>query len=422
MLNKSTDQEDRFSALIGLDWGDCSHAVALFAAGSDSVESSTLVQTAEAVRAWIKDLEKRFGGKPVAIALETSKGALIHMFFNVPWLTIFPIHPATSARYRKAFSPSGAKDDAPDALILLDLLRNHRNKLRSLVVEDDATRKLAGLCELRRKSVDRRTGLTNAIRSLLKGYFPQALKLIGETLHSPLALAFLQKWPDLISLKSAKSSTIKSFFHRHNVRRPETIQDRLKIIEQAVALTTDEAIVAVSIRQLRRLVEEVEILQRHIIGDEKEIAAQFKAHPDADLFAQLPGAGATLGPRLLVGFGTDRTRYADAGELARYSGVAPVKEKSGGRVWIHWRWNAPWFLRQSLIEWAGQSILYCAWARAYYDQQKSKGKGHWACVRSLAYKWIRILWKCWQTHEPYCESTYLEALEKRKSNLLSHAK
>ena len=129
-----------------------------------------------------------------------------------------------------------------------------------------------------------------------------------------------------------------------------------------------------------------------------------------------------LAPRLLVGFGTDRSRYANASELARYSGVAPVKEKSGGRSWTHWRWNAPWFLRQSLIEWAGQSILYCSWAKAYYVQQKNKGMGHWACVRSLAFKWIRVLWKCWQTRTPYCESTYLESLQKHNSPLLSHAK
>ncbi len=106
-----------------------------------------------------------------------------------------------------------------------------------------------------------------------------------------------------------------------------------------------------------------------------------------------------------MAFGTDRTRFASASQLQCYSGVAPVKEKSGGQVWIHWRWNAPWFIRQTLIEWAGQSILYCPWARAYYDQQKKKGKRHWATVRALAFKWIRILWKCWSTRTPMMKNT-----------------
>lgn len=123
----------------------------------------------------------------------------------------------------------------------------------------------------------------------------------------------------------------------------------------------------------------------------------------------------------MAGFGSDRTRFQSAAEFQRYCGVAPVKEKSGGRVWIHWRWNAPRFLRQTLIEWAGQSILYCDWAHAYYDQQKGRGKRHWMIVRALAFKWVRILWKCWRTHQPYDEARYLKALAQRQSPLVSHA-
>jgi len=422
MNENSNSQNARFSALIGLDWGDATHAVALLDKTTGLIETTTLTQSPEAVRAWLENLQVRFGGKPVAIALETSKGPLINLLVDFPWLTIHPVHPATSARYRRAFVPSGAKDDAPDALLLLDLLRNHADKLRALTQDDAATRQLAGLCELRRRSVDQRTGLTNKMRSLLKSYFPQALELVGEQLQSPLALDFLGKWPDLIALKASKETTLRAFYHRHNVRSPEVIKARLELIATARALTTDPPVVSVAIRSLRRLVEQVRVLQEHIAGDEKEIAAAFKTHPDRGLFANLPGAGPALAPRLLVGFGTDRTRYADADELVRYSGVAPVKEKSGGRVWIHWRWSAPWFLRQTLMEWTGQTIFYCTWAKNYYDQQKSKGKGHWAILRALAFKWIRILWKCWQTSTPYNESLYLQSLLKHKSPLITDAK
>ena len=418
---KSNVCEPEFAGFIGLDWGDASHAVAL--AGSDGrlLQQSTLIHSAEDLRAWLETLEKRFGGRAVALAIETSKGPLIHVFSEAPWLVVYPIHPATSARMRKAFAPSGAKDDQPDALVLLDLVIHHRHKLRPLLLDDGPTRLLGRLCELRRKSVDRRTQLTNAMRAVLKEYFPQALQLVGEVLWSPLALDFLTRWPDLLGLKAARPAAVKRFYYAHNVRRPQAIQERLELIARAIALTTDEAIVKVGVRQLQRLVEELRVLQKHILEDDKEIAALFKEHPDAPLFRELPGAGAALAPRLLAGFGTDRTRYQTASEFLRYSGVAPVKEKSGGRVWIHWRWNAPRFLRQSLIEWAGQSILYCAWAREFYQQQKAKGKRHWMTLRALAFKWVRILWKCWTSRQPYEEARYLEALRKRKSSLLPHA-
>src|SRR6185503_11989973 len=112
---KSNVGEPKLAAFIGLDWGDSSHAVALADADGNLLEQRTLVHSAEQIHAWLQSLKSRFGGRTIALALETSKGPLIHVFSDVPWLVIYPIHPATSARYRKAFTPSGAKDDQPDA-------------------------------------------------------------------------------------------------------------------------------------------------------------------------------------------------------------------------------------------------------------------------------------------------------------------
>lgn len=419
MNEKSKSVAPEFAALIGLDWGDRQHALALFDFSSHTTETATLTHSPEQIRSWLQQLQERFQGRPVALALETSKGPLVNLLVDVPWLTLFPIHPATSARMRKAFTPSGAKDDTPDALLLLDLLRNHRAKLRCLVNEEVATRKLAGLAQARRRAVDHRTQLGNELRSVLKGYFPLALELVGEQLYSPITLDFLSRWPSLTDLKASRPAAIKTFYHRHNVRRPKAVAQRLEWIRGALPLTTDEAIIFVSIRQVERLIEEMRVVQKHIGRYEEQIAQAFASHPEAALFRELPGAGKALGPRLLVAFGTDRTRFASAKELQCYSGVAPVREKSGGRVWVHWRWNAPWFIRQTFIEWAGQSILYCAWARAYYDQQKNKGKRHWAIIRTLAFKWLRILWKCWTSRTPYDESHYLKALKQRQSSLLT---
>lgn len=416
--NSNIIEELSFAALIGLDWGDRQHALALLDCNSGQTESFTLEHSVESVHAWLKELEQRFGSQPVAIALETSKGPLIHMFLEVPWLTVFPIHPATSARVRRAFSPSGAKDDLPDAHVLLELLVHHRPKLRPLFRDDAPTCRLGGLCELRRKSVDQRTYFSNQLSSTLKDYYPQALELVGENLYSPMALEFLKRWPDLLSLKACRESTLKAFYYKYNVRRPEAVQNRLQLIRQARALTTDSTIVEVATRRVARLLRLLAEIQKHIAQDEQLIHQAFQQHPEAELFRDLPGAGAVLAPRLLVAFGTDRSRYATAAELQRYSGVAPVKEKSGGRIWIHWRWNASRFLRQTFVEWACQTARFCPWSKAYYEQQKKRGKNHWAIMRSLAFIWIRILWKCWKTRTPYDESRYLKALRKRHSSLL----
>lgn len=128
-----------------------------------------------------------------------------------------------------------------------------------------------------------------------------------------------------------------------------------------------------------------------------------------------------MAPRLLTAFGTNRDRYLDAAELQRYSGVAPVIERSGQKSWTHWRYCCPKFLRQTFVEWAGLSIRFSFWAKAYYDQQIARGKAHNTAVRSLAFKWIRIVFKCWKDRTPYDESKYLAALKERGSPLLEFA-
>jgi transposase len=415
--SNSSDCAPVFVAAIGLDWGDQSHALALHDPATGQIEAFTLTHSAERLHQWLDQLEIRFGGRPIALAIEGTRGAIFPVLLARPWLHLFAVHPVTSARYRTAFTPSGAKDDLPDAQVLLELLLRHRDKLTPLTLTDAVTRQLTGLCEARRDLVDRRTQLLNQLSACLKKFYPQALALAGDNLASPLALAFLTKWPDLITLKTARPATVKAFYYTHNVRRPQTVQARLECIAQARALTTDEAVVGVAVRQLNVLVEQLRVVQKHVAGFDTAIAKAFAAHPEAALFRDLPGAGAVLAPRLLVAFGTERDRYPDPGSLQKYAGLAPVREKSGGALWTHWRWHAPTFLRQSFMEWAGQTVVYCPWAKAYYERMKAKDKGHWAILRALAFKWVRLLWKCWQDRTPYDEARYLKQLAHRRSPL-----
>jgi hypothetical protein len=107
-----------------------------------------------------------------------------------------------------------------------------------------------------------------------------------------------------------------------------------------------------------------------------------------------------------------------ADELQQYAGIAPVTERSGNKTWVHWRLQCPTFLRQTFVEWAAESIRHSFWARAYYQQQRDKGTSHQAAVRALAFKWLRVVFRCWQNRTPYDESVYLTALTQRGSPLI----
>jgi len=46
-----------------------------------------------------------------------------------------------------------------------------------------------------------------------------------------------------------------------------------------------------------------------------------------------------------------------------------------------------------------------------------RGKDHQAAVRSLAFKWARIIFRLWKKRMPYCEQIYVAALQRRGSPL-----
>jgi transposase len=154
---------------------------------------------------------------------------------------------------------------------------------------------------------------------------------------------------------------------------------------------------------------------------DREIGALCPELPDYDLFRRLPGAGPALAPRLLVAFGERRERFPNAAALQTYAGVAPVTERSGNKSWVHWRWSCPTFLRQTFVEWVPQTITRSFWAKAFYEACRARGMRHQAALRALAFKWIRILHRCWLDRTPYDETRYLMALQKRHAPLLEFA-
>jgi len=320
-------------AWIGLVWGNTQHAFALQDRSGHS-EPGPLVHTSENLHPWLRQIGQRYGGRPVALAIQASRGAVIHALLNWAWLTIYPINPITSARYRVAFTPSGAKDDQPAAAVLLELVRDHAAKLRPLEGQDSQTVKLTEWVQVRRDVVDRRTQALHQTTSLWKTYYPQALELAGD-LNTDMALDFLSRWPDLISLQAAKPATLKRFYDQRHVRATELVQKRLEFIQKAVALTSEESRVSVAVVQMSHLVDQLRALRKHIALLDQEIQTAFRAHPEAGLYRDWPGAGQQLAPRLCAAFGTLRTTYPDPASLQKNAGLAPVRVKSGHQLWTH---------------------------------------------------------------------------------------
>jgi transposase len=404
--------EPEFAAFVALDWGDQKHCWALAPAGSDSLQTAELNNTPEDVALWATQLLQRFDGRPIAVALEQKRGAVVNLLMRHAHLTLYFVPPGMLASYRKAFFSSGAKGDPGDAALLFDLLTRHRDQLRRCQLDTDETRLLQMLVEDRRSNVDENTRAVLRLTDCLKQYFPQVRQWFGAV-DIPLVLDLLEKWPDLRQLRSAHPGTLRRFFHQHNCRNQDRIRERMEQIQAAVDATVDGPILEACSRRALGLVKVLRVLQANIAELEKRIEELTDSHPDASLFRSFPGAGDATVPRMIAAWGTARERFNHAYQMLCLSGIAPVQKASGKTCVVTFRLPCPKFLRQTFHEFAGQSIPHCAWAKAFYQQQISHGVSHHTAVRKLAYKWIRILFRCWKDRQPYDEQRYLNSLRRR---------
>jgi transposase len=363
-----------YAAWIGLDWGSYKHALCLQPADSREVEHYILEQKPEALHGWFMNLLARFGDRTMAIAIEQTRGAVIHFLLGLESVHIFPIHPKSLKNYRDAIQPSGAKDDPTDAELLLQFLMLHQDKLKPWIPDQPDVRLLLRLVEFRRKMVGKRVRLTNELTQLLKEYFPAALDCAGD-LDKLMACDFLSKWPTLEKLQKSCPATIRRFYQEHNARSRDVIEDRLEQIRSAIPLTTDTPVIEPSVFLVQSIAPQLHSVIEAIMRFDQRIKEVFQKHPDAQIFSSFPGAGPALAPRLLAVMGSDRSRFNSSQQVAEYSGIAPVTERSGKSKWVHRRFACSQFVKQSFHEFAGQSIRYCHWARGYYDQKKSEGKG-----------------------------------------------
>jgi transposase len=407
--------QNEYAAFIAIDWADQKHTFSLQVAGHSKKETGTLEQKPEVIGPWVAKLRERFDGRPVAVGVEQSRGALIHALLTYDFVVIYPLHPTTVSRFREAFKSSGSKSDPLDTDQILQILTKHLELLRPLSPDTEETRLLARLVEDRRKAVDLRTGYIQALGAALKEYFPQTLELLNGNLVSRLAGDFLVKWPTFEAFQQAKPATIKRFYYGHNIRSPEVIEKVLGLAKTAIPLTTDLPVIESGSRLSQMYAQLIQSLNPVIEGYDHRIAEIFEAHPEAPLFNHLPGAGPALAPRLCAFFGTDRSRYEAAGNIQSFTGIAPVTKSSGKTKVVYFRRACPKFDRQTFHEYARVSIAYSQWARNYVDYYVNKGKNFQTVIRALAYKWIRILWKCWKERTPYSEEKYMETLKQRGS-------
>jgi transposase len=396
---------------VGLDWADQKHCLVVRTTIGGQPQQHLVEHKPQLLDAWFLQLRQKHPTGRIAVAIEQSRGPVLYALMKYDFLALYPVNPRCLADYRRAFKISGAKNDPLDADLLCELVSLHPDRLRPLTVEDTSTRQLRLLVEARRGFVEDRTDFSNRLGATLKCYYPLALELV-EDLTAPMALDFLRRWPNLAKLQRAKVGVLRAFFYAHNSRSEDRIQQRLEAVKQAKPLTEDAALIGPLQLRMENLVQQLRALQHTIAAYDQSIKEVFAQHSEAWLFKDLPGAGPSLAPRLAAAFGTVRANFPAANDLLCFSGVAPVEKESGNQRLVQFRYARPIFIHQTMVEFAKCSLGFCVWARLLFEAELRKGKSCWAAIRKVAFKWLRILWRCWQERKAYDEITYLRCLQR----------
>ena len=204
-----------FAAFVGIDWADRKHDICLQVPGTDAVEASVIEHRPKAIEDWAQKLRERFAGRRIAVCLELSQGPIVSALLEHDIFVIFPVNPSTLAKYRRAFTPSRAKDDPTDAAIALELLVRHREKLKPLRHESPNMRALRRLVEARRDLVQDRVRLTQPPHVHAEGLFPAGSRLVSR--QGDRGLRRVPRAVAVLARRSARSARD----HRRLLPRPQ---------------------------------------------------------------------------------------------------------------------------------------------------------------------------------------------------------
>jgi transposase len=397
----------------GLDWAKDHHDVVIVERSGKVVEELRFGHTAEGWQQW----GERVKAYPaLGVAVETSSGPVVEQLL-ASGVTVFALHPISAQRYRDRKAPSGTKTDRLDAWSFADALRTDGHGWKSLQPLDPHIQELRLLCRDEVELIGQRTALINQLQAAVGEYYPAALEAFDDwTLAG--AWAFIEQFPTPQALVDAGKRKWEKFLHVQRLYRPQTVERRVAIFARATDFCAGAAITRAKSRLALSLVKTLQALEKQLREYRQAIAKLFAEHPDHDLFGSLPGAGEKLAPRLLSELGDNRQAYDRPQSLQCVAGTAPISFQSGQLSRVKIRWHCNKHLRAAVHLWADLSRQSCTWAQAYYQAHRQKGQSHACALRCLGNRWLKILWKMWQTKTAYDSELHARNQKKHGSWLL----
>jgi len=392
---------------VGLDWAQDDHAVCVIDEQAQVHLRCTVAHSASGLADLIHQLRGVADPAALPIAVERPSGLLIDTLVEAGF-PVVPIHPNALKASRPRYSAAQGKSDPGDAFILADLLRTDGHRFRPLHPLSDDTRALRALARSRDDLVVQRVALANQLRALLESFWPGAAAIFADV-DSPIALAFLARYPTPASAAHLGEKRLAAFLARHAYcgRRPAAeLLDRLRAAPAGLAGPAECEAKGELVRTLAAVLEPLVTQLQQLTASLEHAVAQ---HPHGPIIMSFPRAGRVNAAQILAELGDDRARFTHPDQLAAEAGVAPVTYESGKHRGVGYRWACNKRLRRAVTCFADNSRHASPWSAQVYRRARDRGCDHPHAVRILGRAWLRVLWRCWQDRKPYDPAAHRRA-------------
>ena len=386
----------------GIDWAERHHDVALVDDAGQVVQRERISDDASGFTRLVELVTelRPEGLRGLPMAIETAQGLLVAALRGSD-ADVFPINPLAVSRYRDRYSPSRAKSDSGDAIVLANILRTDMNSHRRLPVDSVDAQAIRVLARAHQDAIWDRQQIASKVRSLLRQYFPAFLQTF-EDLNTMGARTVLHLASTPAAAAALRPSTVAAALRRGGRRRGVDAEaHRIVAGLRAPHLRQPTAVEAAMGHQALGYARALATVAENVASLEAALTEAFQDHPDAPILVSFPGIGPVLGARILAEIGDDRARFDTARGLKAFAGTAPVTRASGTKMHIGLRVVRNKRLNHAAYLWALPLIVHSADARAHYDRRRHRGDSHTAASRNLANRYIGMLHYCLQTRQTY---------------------
>lgn len=384
---------------VGLDWGAREHSVCVVNASGAVRARWRVPHDREGLDRLLRDLRHITDPSMLPIAIERPSGLLVDTLIDAGH-PVIAIHPNVVKASRARYRASNSKSDDADAYLLADLLRTDAHRFTPVHPRSDEMRAVRALARTRDDLLRQQIMLTNQLRAHLDGCHAGGARIFSN-LNSPIALAFLQRYPTLTSTRGLGEKRLSAFLSKHAYsgrRSASELLARLRAAperqpgphEEEAARSITLALTSV----LQTVRERLTLLTRELEHASSETAI-------GHLIMSFPRTGRLNAAQIVAELGDDPNRFADRDHLASEAGVAPVTRASGKSHHVSSRYACNKRLKNAITTWANNSRHADPWAKRMYDRARARGHRHPHATRILARAWTRILYACWHNGTPY---------------------